>query len=290
MKLAAIDIGSNAIRLQISRVLWDEDEEIPTFKKLESIRFPLRLGKDVFRTGEISFRSETRFIDLMTAFRTLIDIYEVDDAFGCATSAMRDASNGKRILSRAYDKSGLHIELITGEEEANLLDKALHSFIMEGHHLTIDVGGGSSEINLSRDGKSYGRKSFKLGSVRNMQRRDKKDTWESMENWIQDNQEGKIDAVVGTGGNIGSIHKLANVPLGEDMTLNQIEEVYNHLLTKSITHRVRYMGLREDRADVITYGSEIYMKAMQTSGCDLMMVPNVGLKDGIIQTLYERNV
>lgn len=290
MKLAAIDIGSNAIRLQISRVLWDDDDQDPIFKKLETIRFPLRLGKDVFRTGEISFRSETRFIDLMTAFRTLIDIYEVDDAFGCATSAMRDASNGERILSRAYDKSGLHIELITGEDESTLLDKALVNYIGSGHYLTIDVGGGSSEINLSKNGESYARKSFKLGSVRNMQHRDKRETWEEMENWIVDNLDGELAGVVGTGGNIGSIHKLALVPIGEDMTYEQIDDVYRDLLSKPISYRVRHLGLREDRADVITFGAEIYMKAMQVSRCDRMLVPNVGLKDGIIQMLFERNV
>ena len=111
-----------------------------------------------------------------------------------------------------------------------------------------------------------------------------------MENWIRDNKEGEIESVVGTGGNIGSIHKLANVPLGEDMSFDQIDQVYQDLLTKSVSYRVRHMGLREDRADVITFGAEIYMKAMQISGSDRMMVPNVGLKDGIIEMLYERNV
>jgi exopolyphosphatase/guanosine-5'-triphosphate,3'-diphosphate pyrophosphatase len=289
MKLAAIDIGSNAIRLQISRVLWDDDEQ-PIFKKLESIRFPLRLGKDVFRTGEISFRSETRFIDLMTAFRTLIDIYDVDDAFGCATSAMRDADNGKRILDRAYDKSGLHIELISGDEEAALLDRAVHNIVGTGHYMNIDVGGGSSEVNFSKDGTSYARRSFKLGSVRNMQNRDKAETWEEFESWIKENQHGKVENVIGTGGNIGSIHKLAGVPVGEDMTLEQIIEVYEDLIERSMIYRVQQMGLREDRADVITHGAEIYMKAMVQVDCNRMVVPNVGLKDGIIEMLYERNM
>ena len=289
MKLAAIDIGSNAIRLQISRVLWDEEEQ-PLFKKLESIRFPLRLGKDVFRTGEISFRSETRFIDLMTAFRTLIDIYDVDDAFGCATSAMRDADNGERILNRAYDKSGLHIELISGDEEAALLDRAVHNMVGTGHFMNIDVGGGSSEVNFTKDGMSYARKSFKLGSVRNMQKRDKAETWEDFEDWIAENQKGKVEKVIGTGGNIGSLHKLAGVPVGEDMSLGQIRDVYDDLLQRSMIYRVQQMGLREDRADVITFGAEIYMKAMEQVKCDCMAVPNVGLKDGIIEMLYERNM
>ena len=277
MKLAAIDIGSNAIKLQISRVLWDDNNE-PIFKKLESLRFPLRLGKDVFRTGEISFRGETRFIDLMTAFRTLIDLYEVDDAYGCATSAMRDAANGERILKRAYGKSGLYIDLISGEREAQLLDKAVH------------VGGGSSEINFVKDGDSYARKSFKLGSVRNMQGKDKNTTWEDFEQWIGENKNDKVAGVIGTGGNIGSLHKVADIPLGEEMSLDELIVANDLLGVKTIDFRIQEMGLREDRADVITFGADIYIKAMKHAGCARMIVPNVGLKDGIIEMLYERNI
>jgi exopolyphosphatase/guanosine-5'-triphosphate,3'-diphosphate pyrophosphatase len=289
MKLAAIDIGSNAIKLQISRVLWDDDNQ-PTFKKLESLRFPLRLGKDVFRTGEISFRGETRFIDLMTAFRTLIDLYEVDDAYGCATSAMRDAANGERILRRAYDKSGLHIDLISGEHEARLLDKAVHNIVGTGHFMHIDVGGGSSEINFVKDGESYARKSFKLGSVRNMQGKDKPSSWDDFNEWIAENKKDKVEGIIGTGGNIGSLHKSAEIPLGQDMTLQELKEVTAILESKSIGYRIQQMGLREDRADVITFGAAIYIKAMENAGCSRMIVPNVGLKDGIIEMLYERNI
>ena len=289
MKLAAIDIGSNAIRLQISRVLWD-DQQQPLFKKLESLRFPLRLGKDVFRTGEISFRSETRFIDLMVAFRTLIDLYEVDDAYGCATSAMRDAANGERILKRAYDKSGLHIDLISGEQEATILDLAVHNIVGSGHYMHIDVGGGSSEINFVKNGESYARKSFKLGSVRNMQKRDKADTWLDFESWILDNQGEQVEGVIGTGGNIGSLHKSADIPLGVDMSLTELIDITQVIESKSISHRMQEMGLREDRADVITFGADIYIKAMEFVDSDRMIVPNVGLKDGIIEMLYARNI
>ena len=289
MKLAAIDIGSNAIRLQISRVLWD-DQQQPLFKKLESLRFPLRLGKDVFRTGEISFRSETRFIDLMVAFRTLIDLYEVDDAYGCATSAMRDASNGERILNRAYDKSGLHIDLISGEQEATILDLAVHNIVGSGHYMHIDVGGGSSEINFVKNGKSYARKSFKLGSIRNMQKRDKAETWSEFETWILENKKDEVEGVIGTGGNIGSLHKSADIPLGVDMSLTDLMGITQLIESKSILYRMQAMELREDRADVITFGAEIYIKAMKLVDSNRMIVPNVGLKDGIIKMLYERNI
>ncbi len=289
MKLAAIDIGSNAIRLQISRVLWD-DQQQPLFKKLESLRFPLRLGKDVFRTGEISFRSETRFIDLMVAFRTLIDLYEVDDAYGCATSAMRDSTNGERILKRAYDKSGLHIDLISGEQEATILDLAVHNILGSGHFMHIDVGGGSSEINFVKDGESYARKSFKLGSVRNMQKRDKAETWTDFENWILSNKGEQVEGVIGTGGNIGSLHKSAEIPLGVDMSLTDLISITEVIESKSIIDRMQEMGLREDRADVIVFGAKIYIKAMKYVNSERMIVPNVGLKDGIIEMLYARNI
>ena len=289
MKLAAIDIGSNAIRLQISRVLWDENGQ-PLIKKLESLRFPLRLGKDVFRTGEISFRSETKFIDLMVAFRTLVDLYEVDDAYGCATSAMRDAANGERILKRAYEKSGLHIDMITGEHEASILDMAVHNIVGSGHFLHIDVGGGSSEINFVRNGESYARKSFKLGSVRNMQKRDKPETWLDFESWIVENKGDEVDGVIGTGGNIGSLHKSANIPLEVDMSYEDLVTITNFIKEKSMSYRMQDMGLREDRADVITFGAELYLKAMELVNSDRMIVPNVGLKDGIIEMLYARNI
>ena len=168
MILAAIDIGSNAIRLQITRIIWHEGAD-PVYKVLESIRFPLRLGKDAFRTGEITFRSEVKFINLMMAFRTLIDLYEADDVYGCGTSALRDSINGQRIIDRSYEKSGIHIEIISGEREAEILDKVVHKGLGEGHYMHIDVGGGSTEINMINEKQSYARKSFKLGSVRNMQ-------------------------------------------------------------------------------------------------------------------------
>ena len=287
MILAAIDAGSNAIRLQINRVLLDDHGE-PHFKSLEYIRFPLRLGKDTFRTGEITFRSETKFVNLMMAFRTLIDLYEADDAYGCATSALRDALNGERIIRRAYEKSGLHIDLISGQREAELLDLAIHQSIGEGNYITIDVGGGSTEINLTEGKNSYARKSFKLGSVRNMQGKEKKETWEEMSSWIKEHIIGKDHLAVGTGGNIKSYQKIIDNSRSE-LTFSELESTIAGLGEKTISERINGYELREDRADVIVFAGEIYKTAMQYAGAEKILVPDVGLKDGIIHMLFERN-
>ena len=288
MILAAIDIGSNAIRLQITRIIWHKDVK-PVYKVLESIRFPLRLGKDAFRTGEITFRSEVKFINLMMAFRTLIDLYEADDVYGCGTSALRDSINGQRIIDRSYEKSGIHIEIISGEREAEILDKVVHKGFGEGHYMHIDVGGGSTEINMINEKQSYARKSFKLGSVRNMQGKEEASSWDSMKNWIQENRIDPFQATIATGGNIRTLQQLI---LGQNQELENVEQLQSmidHVNSLSIDQRIEKLGLREDRADVIPFASEIYLTAMSAAGAERILVPNVGLKDGIIEMLVDRN-
>ena len=288
MILAAIDIGSNAIRLQITRIIWHKDVK-PVYKVLESIRFPLRLGKDAFRTGEITFRSEVKFINLMMAFRTLIDLYEADDVYGCGTSALRDSINGQRIIDRSYEKSGIHIEIISGEREAEILDKVVHKGFGEGHYMHIDVGGGSTEINMINEKQSYARKSFKLGSVRNMQGKEEASSWDSMKNWIQENRIDPFQATIATGGNIRTLQQLI---LGQNQELENVEQLQSmidHVNSLSIDQRIEILGLREDRADVIPFASEIYLTAMSAAGAERILVPNVGLKDGIIEMLVDRN-
>ena len=288
MILAAIDIGSNAIRLQITRIIEIEGQE-PKYKVMESIRFPLRLGKDAFRTGEITFRSEIKFINLMMAFRTLIDLYEADDAYGCGTSALRDSINGQRIIDRAYEKSGIHIEMVSGEREAEILDLAVHQDLPMGHYMHLDVGGGSTEINMIHDQKSYARKSFKLGSVRNMQKKEDPSTWDAMSTWINENMNEPFQATIATGGNIRTIQKLL-LSKNEDLTtVSQVKQMSDKVCAMTIGERIENLGLREDRADVIPFACEIYLRVMSLSGSDNVLVPNIGLKDGIIEMLYARN-
>jgi exopolyphosphatase/guanosine-5'-triphosphate,3'-diphosphate pyrophosphatase len=288
MILAAIDIGSNAIRLQITRIIWHQDED-PVYKVMETIRFPLRLGKDAFRTGEITFRSEIKFINLMMAFRTLIDLYEADDVYGCGTSALRDSINGQRIIERSYDKSGIHIEIISGEREAEILAMVVHKDLDDGHYMHIDVGGGSTEINMINERKSYARKSFKLGSVRNMQRREKSSTWEAMSDWIQENRIEPFKATIATGGNIRTLQKLLSGQEEELVNIEQLQGIINKVKDLTIEQRIEHLGLREDRADVIPFASEIYLAAISKAGTNNILIPNVGLKDGIIEMLVARN-
>ncbi len=288
MILAAIDIGSNAIRLQITRIIWHEGEE-PVYKVMESIRFPLRLGKDAFRTGEITFRSEIKFINLMMAFRTLIDLYEADDVYACGTSALRDSINGQRIIERSYEKSGIHIDIISGEREAEILAMVVHKNLDDSNYMHIDVGGGSTEINMIQNKQSYARKSFMLGSVRNMQRREESASWEAMNSWIQENGKEDFEATIATGGNIHTLQKLL---LGQEENLTNIEQlqgIIDKVNDMSIEQRIEQLGLREDRADVIPFASEIYLTAMSAAGTDKILIPNVGLNDGIIEMLVARN-
>ena len=288
MILAAIDIGSNAIRLQITRIIWHQGEE-PVYKVMESIRFPLRLGKDAFRTGEITFRSEIKFINLMMAFRTLIDLYEADDIYACGTSALRDSMNGQRIIERSYEKSGIHIDIISGEREAEILDMVVHKDLDDGHFMHIDVGGGSTELNMIHDKKSYARKSFKLGSVRNMQGKDKSTAWEAMRSWIQENRIEPFKAAIATGGNIRTLQKLLSGQEEGVVNIEDLQEIINKVSNLSIEQRIDQLGLREDRADVIPFASEIYLAAIAEAETDNILIPNVGLKDGIIEMLVARN-
>ncbi|VAX35280.1 Exopolyphosphatase [hydrothermal vent metagenome] len=287
MKLAAIDIGSNAIRLQITRILPQIDGGL-SYKILENIRFPLRLGDDAFRVGEITFRNETKFIHLMLAFRTMLDLYEVDDVYGCATSALRDANNGDRILKRSYDKSGLHIDVISGEREAELLQLAVQKENEISDYIHVDVGGGSTEINLVKDKVSYARSSFELGSVRNMRNRHSPDEWDTMKNWLLENHKGLSDVAIATGGNIKTIAKIAGGKKTQALSLATLQKTIEEINGYSVVERIDQLLMREDRADVISYASEIYLNVIKWSGANQILTPDIGLKDGIIQMLYNR--
>jgi len=287
MKLAAIDIGSNAIRLQITRILPHEDGSI-SYKGLETIRFPLRLGDDAYRMGVITFRSETKFIQLMMAFRTLLDLYEVDDVYGCATAALRDAKNGERILQRSYDKCGLYLKVITGERESELLELAIQRSIDDKTYIHLDVGGGSTEISFIQNKKGYVRESFKLGSVRNLRKKHDPKEWDRMKEWLLKNRPKEPLTAIGTGGNIKTINRIANAKKLQLLSLTKIEDTIRLINNYSIADRIDILSMREDRADVIPFASEIFLNVMKWSGAKKMMVSDVGLKDGIIDMLYER--
>lgn len=289
MKLAAVDIGSNAIRMQVTNVIEFENQVI--FKKLEYVRFPLRLGHDVFTNGRIGERNCDRFVKLMTAFKLFIELYEVDDYMACATSAMRESENGVELGERVKSETGLEITIIEGEQEAELVNRAITIHIDEHPFLHIDVGGGSTELNLYIKQQKIAAKSFKLGSVRRLDHKDSPEVWKQMGEWIRENippKSGKLTAL-GTGGNISKIFELSRMRKGTKMSIEKAEEVIRQLQQMTLEERIFKLQLNADRADVIIPASEIYLAAMRAANARHILVPDVGLKDGIMHYLYQKN-
>ncbi len=290
MKLAAIDIGSNAIRFQISTVLDHSPQTL--FKKLEYVRFPLRLGHDVFSSGRITDKSIAKFKKLMKAFRLLIELYEVDDYMFCATSAMRESENGADLVAAVKEEIGIEIHIIDGNREAEFINRAITSYLSTKTYLHIDVGGGSTELNLYVGGKKIKTRSFKVGSVRVLEHTDSPVMWQDMEHWVKSNIKksyGKVIAV-GTGGNISKIFELALTRPGKTISIKKVKQIRDMIESYTIEERIYKLQMNPDRADVIIPASNIYLKVMEWARSSTILVPEVGLKDGIIFHLYEKNI
>ncbi|GAB3666391.1 rod shape-determining protein [Echinicola sediminis] len=289
MKLAAVDIGSNAIRLQITHVTHYENNI--NFKKIEYVRFPLRLGKDVFHDKRISDFNRRKFVKLMKAYKLLIDLYEVDDYMVCATSAMRESDNGREIADEVKEDIGLKIQIIDGNKEADLINIALWSYIDHRPYLHIDVGGGSTELNIYQNQKKIASKSFKIGSVRTLDNGKSPKVWNAMKSFIQENVDKKHRITcIGTGGNINKVFELSNPRKNKRyLDISKIKEIKAYLEEYSYEERINLLNLNPDRADVIIPASNIYLAAMEAANANKMIVPDVGLKDGLMNVLYERN-
>lgn len=288
VKFAAIDIGSNAIRFQVSTVL-PVGETRPLFKKLEYVRFPLRLGHDVFSTGRISDKSKEKFKKLMKAYKLLVELYEVEGYMFCATSAMRESENGYDLAREVEEEYGIFIHIIDGNREAEMINKAISSFLTDKTYLHIDVGGGSTELNLYYQGRKIKTRSFKIGSVRILEHHDSPIMWQDMEHWIRENvkkEYGKVTAV-GTGGNISKIFELARLAPGKTMSLKKVRGLQEMITSFSLEERIYKLQMNPDRADVIIPASDIYIKVMEWAHATSILVPDVGLKDGIMLHLYE---
>ncbi len=289
MKLAAVDIGSNAIRFQVSSVLDSGPRVI--FKKMEYVRFPLRLGHDVFTSQRISEHSAQKFMKLMRVFKMLIELYEVDDYMACATSAMRESENGAELARQVKDETGLEIHIIDGKQEAELINQAILTYLSEGTYLHIDVGGGSTELNIYTNGKKTCTHSFKIGSVRILEHNDSPAIWKEMEQWVKkqvSHYPGKITAI-GTGGNISKIFELAQLKPHRLMSLKKVREISAMIEQHTLEERIYLLQMNPDRADVIVPASHIYMRVMEWAGARYIQVPEVGLKDGIMLHLYRKN-
>lgn len=289
MKIAAIDIGSNAIRLQIVKV-FEENKRV-SFKKLEFLRFPLRLGKDVFKKKAISKETREKFAMLMGAFKTLIDLYEVDHYAAVATSAMREAKNGNSIQKEIKALHNLDINIISGAREARLLRNAISPFVDKQKYLHIDVGGGSTELNIFDQGKILAGRSFKIGSVRKLTKKENQEVKEEMKHWIYKNELNSKSGItcIGTGGNINKLYKIANKGIDMFIPIAELKGLKAYVRAFSLDERKSFLKMNPDRADVIIPASDIYIHAMKTVGSPRIMVPKVGLKDGLIYELYAKN-
>ncbi|MBI1342661.1 MAG: exopolyphosphatase [Terrimonas sp.] len=289
MRLAAIDIGSNAARLLISDVIENPDGQ-PEFIKMTLVRVPLRLGFDVFDKGEIGPSKEEKLIKTIKSYRHLIDVYDVKHLKACATSAMRDAINAKELIRRVKLETGIEIEIISGQEEA--------SFIYENHiaenltsdesYLYIDVGGGSTELTFFSDGKIIFKESFNIGTIRLLKNQVTEKMWDDMKEFVKTKTKGYHQvSAIGSGGNINKVFSLSKRKEGKPLSLETLRDFYKEFSNLSLPARISYYRLREDRADVIVPALLIYINVMRWSDANEIFVPKIGLADGLIHNLYE---
>ncbi|NJB87572.1 exopolyphosphatase/guanosine-5'-triphosphate,3'-diphosphate pyrophosphatase [Lewinella marina] len=288
MKLAAIDIGSNAVRLEIVQVY--DQSPLVSFKSLEYLRFPLRLGQDVFTGGTITPPTAARFTKLMQTFQLLVELYEVNGLYAAATSAMREAVNGPELLTAVREASGVDIQILSGEEEARILHKAIIPYLGSGPAVHVDVGGGSTEINLYAGQEVIAARSFRIGSVRKLAAADRAAVSAEMGDWIRSRLDGRAGGVfgIGTGGNIDRLFKLSSRADKNSMSLVELRALRAYVKTFTLEQRLSILKLNPDRADVIVPASEIYIRVLEAAGADTLLVPRVGLKDGIVCELYEK--
>ena len=287
MKIAAIDIGSNAARMQISSVLHDQKKI--SFKKVEYVRFALRLGMDVFNTGKITYESEARIKKLLMAYRLLMELHEVDAYMICATSAMREAENGANIVERIKNELGMEIHLIEGDKEAELINNVIIAVLENDKtYLHIDVGGGSTELNIYKGRTKIAARSFKIGSVRLLEHKEAPDVWKKMKAWVNENIPTHEDVIaVGTGGNISKLFNMIESKTDGKATLQELEKKRDYINKFSLEERINLLQLNADRADVIVPASDIYISVMKWAGSNEIVVPDLGLKDGILLLVYE---
>ncbi|MBE9583595.1 exopolyphosphatase [Mucilaginibacter sp. JRF] len=290
MRYAAIDIGSNAVRLLIAEIV--ENNHSVSFKKNTLVRVPLRLGDDAFLNQHLSERKSADLIKTMQAFSNLIDVYKVTDYMACATSAMREAKNGPDVVAQIKEKAGIDLEIVHGQKEAKIIydSHAEQEIDKSKNYLYIDVGGGSTELSLFSAGELIASHSFNLGTIRILDNQDKEETWEEMREFIRKHTRGFKDiAGIGTGGNINKLYRLAEQKDKSPMPFNKLKSLYSYLSSFSLKDRINVLGLNHDRADVIIPACEIYITVMKTAGIKQIYVPSVGMVDGIIQTLIEKN-
>ena len=273
-KIAAIDIGPN---------------EAPKFTKASLVRVPIRLGADVFFDGNISDENINRLSDTMQAFSLLMKINQVIAYRACATSAMRESNNGAVVVEEVYKRTGVHIDIIDGAEEAQIIASTDISNLIQHNknYLYIDVGGGSTEFTVFSKGKVKKARSFPIGTVRLLDNKVSDETLQEVEQWIKKHTKDcdHIEAI-GSGGNINKIHKNSNSKEGDPLSYQYLVDYYDYVSGFTYEERIRLLGFNPDRADVILYALGIFINAMKWSGAEIVHVPRIGLADGIVRTIY----
>lgn len=287
-KYAAIDIGSNAMRLLITNIVEQEGKPAQ-FNKNSLVRVPIRLGQDSFTVGEISQNNIDRMIDAMQAFRLLMKVHKVEKYLAFATSAMREAYNGKEVVEIINEKAGINIEIIDGKKEAVIIASTdLHHLLKSDKtYLYVDVGGGSTEFSLFSDGKIVVSKSFKAGTVRLLNEMVRDVLWQEMEKWIKANTKDYDEVtLIGSGGNINKLFKMSGKLQDKPLSYIYLNSQYSFLSSLTYEQRISELGLNPDRADVIIPATQIYLNAMKWSGARNIYVPKIGLSDGIVKAMY----
>ncbi|MBV7532022.1 exopolyphosphatase [Chitinophaga sp. sic0106] len=288
MKLAAIDIGSNAARLLISEASPNSAGKMD-FTKVNLVRVPLRLGFDVFANGMISEKRAACLIDTIRAYKLLLDVYEVKYLKACATSAMRDASNGQFLLQQVKEQTGIDIKLISGREEA--------AYIYENHvaeqldntksYMYIDVGGGSTEITLFSKKQLVFKESFNIGTIRLLHNQVEESTWQQLKDFIKNNLKGLGPVMaIGSGGNINKVFSMSKRKEGKPLSLETLKDYHKEFSSFTVEERIHLYNLREDRADVIVPALQIYINIMRWTDTPEIYVPKIGLADGLIHALH----
>lgn len=289
MKFAAIDIGSNAVRLQIARL---NDQPNEPFKKVEFVRIPVRLGDDAFNKGKISRDKRKVFYKAMQSFKLLMEVFGVNSYMACATSAMREASNGEKIVEKVASKYGLHIDIIDGKRESELILKSIMHYLKpDQNYLTIDVGGGSTEMTVIQNMRPYDSVSFDVGTVRLLDNAIKKENWKSLEHYVKDHitaiQHSRAIATSGT------INKIANIinptSVEPSISYDELERFYQTIKKMSIKELIETYKLNPDRADVMEHAAFIYLKILKWANIEKLFAPSAGLKDGILYELLEKS-
>jgi exopolyphosphatase / guanosine-5'-triphosphate,3'-diphosphate pyrophosphatase len=289
LKFGAIDIGSNALRLLITDV--QEYTSDTRFKKISLVRVPIRLGKDVFTNKEISPHSENRLIKALSGFKNLLEAFEVIDYRACATSAMREAKNGEFVVERIKKEAGINLEIISGQDEAEILYSTKIADVLspDKSYIYVDVGGGSTEITLFSKGKIVSSYSFGVGTIRILSNQVSQDDWTFMKSWVKANTiEYQPIGIIGSGGNINKMHKLLNKKENEPIYFPELRELHRYIKAFTYDERIDVLKLNPHRADVIVPAAKIFLTIAKSSNSRKIHVPKIGIADGLIHQLYDQ--